>query len=199
MSASCKAKPLVDEAITTISQGLRCCLPCCAAVVAFSPHLSGRGWSAVTAGRSARAGESATWDSRRCWSWRTRAGREVRRAGCRLFCSGKQRRLGMNLQVISAPDGKILWVSGPLPGAVHDLTAARIWSIIRHLAGHPGRQGLPGRRRPDAHALSRPRKARLAERRQPRPRQAPRPASGPTPSSFLKERAAPRATGCPGL
>jgi len=40
----------------------------------------------------------------------------------------------MNLQVISAPDGEILWVSGPLPGAVHDLTAARIWGIIRQLA-----------------------------------------------------------------
>jgi hypothetical protein len=40
----------------------------------------------------------------------------------------------MNLQVISAPDGEILWVSGPLPGAVHDLTAARIWGIIRELA-----------------------------------------------------------------
>lgn len=33
----------------------------------------------------------------------------------------------MNLQVISAPDGEIVWVSGPLPGAVHDLTVARIW------------------------------------------------------------------------
>jgi hypothetical protein len=40
----------------------------------------------------------------------------------------------MNLQVISAPDGEILWVSGPLPGAVHDLTAARIRGIIRELA-----------------------------------------------------------------
>jgi hypothetical protein len=40
----------------------------------------------------------------------------------------------MNLQVISAPDGEILWVSGPLPGAVHDLAAARIWGIIRELA-----------------------------------------------------------------
>ena len=39
----------------------------------------------------------------------------------------------MNLQVISAPDGEILWVSGPLPGAVHDLTAARIWGILREL------------------------------------------------------------------
>jgi hypothetical protein len=39
----------------------------------------------------------------------------------------------MNLQVISSPAGEILWVSGPLPGAVHDLTAARIWGIIREL------------------------------------------------------------------
>src|SRR5215470_17194899 len=31
-------------------------------------------------------------------------------------------------------DGDIVWVSGPLPGAVHDLTAARIWGIIRKLA-----------------------------------------------------------------
>jgi hypothetical protein len=30
----------------------------------------------------------------------------------------------MNLQVISSTQGEILWVSGPLPGAVHDLTAA---------------------------------------------------------------------------
>ena len=27
-----------------------------------------------------------------------------------------------------------MWVSGPLPGAVHDLTAARIWGIIAELA-----------------------------------------------------------------
>ena len=40
----------------------------------------------------------------------------------------------MNLQVIASPDGEILWVSGPLPGAVHDLTAARIWGIVRELA-----------------------------------------------------------------
>ena len=40
----------------------------------------------------------------------------------------------MNLQVIATPDGDIVWVSGPLPGAVHDLTAARIWGIIRELA-----------------------------------------------------------------
>jgi hypothetical protein len=40
----------------------------------------------------------------------------------------------MNLQVIASPDGDILWVSGPLPGAVHDLAAARIWGIVRELA-----------------------------------------------------------------
>jgi hypothetical protein len=40
----------------------------------------------------------------------------------------------MSLQVIATPDGDILWVSGPLPGAVHDLTAARIWGIVRELA-----------------------------------------------------------------
>ncbi len=55
-------------------------------------------------------------------------------AADRPFYSGKHRRHGMNLQVISAPDGEIVWVSGPLPGAVHDLTAARIWGIIRELA-----------------------------------------------------------------
>ena len=41
----------------------------------------------------------------------------------------------MNLQVIASPDGEILWVSGPLPGAaVHDLNAARIWGIVAELA-----------------------------------------------------------------
>jgi hypothetical protein len=52
----------------------------------------------------------------------------------RPFYSGKHRRHGMNLQVISSPAGQILWVSGSLPGATHDLTAARIWGIIRELA-----------------------------------------------------------------
>ena len=28
----------------------------------------------------------------------------------------------------------IVWVSGPLPGTVHDLTAARIWGVVRELA-----------------------------------------------------------------
>ena len=55
-------------------------------------------------------------------------------AADRPFYSGKHRKHGMNLQVIASPAGEILWVSGPLPGAVHDLTAARIWGIVRQLA-----------------------------------------------------------------
>jgi hypothetical protein len=47
-------------------------------------------------------------------------------AADRPFYSGKHRRHGMNLQVIATPDGDIVWVSGPLPGSVHDLAAARI-------------------------------------------------------------------------
>jgi hypothetical protein len=52
----------------------------------------------------------------------------------RPFYSGKHKKHGMNLQVISSPDGTVLWVPGPLPGSVHDLTAARIWGIVRELA-----------------------------------------------------------------
>jgi hypothetical protein len=54
----------------------------------------------------------------------------------------------MNLQVIASPDGDIVWVSGPLPGTVHDLTAARIWGIIAELAACGllalGDKGYPG-------------------------------------------------------
>jgi hypothetical protein len=57
-----------------------------------------------------------------------------RLAADRPFYSGKHRRHGMNPQVIASPDGDIVWVSGPLPGAVPDLNAARIWGIIRELA-----------------------------------------------------------------
>jgi hypothetical protein len=55
-------------------------------------------------------------------------------AADRPFYSGKHRKHGMNLQVIASPHGDIVWVSGPLPGAVHDLTAARLWGIVRELA-----------------------------------------------------------------
>jgi hypothetical protein len=44
--------------------------------------------------------------------------------------SGKHRRHGVNLQVVTAPDGALVWISPPLPGRVHDLTAARRHRII---------------------------------------------------------------------
>lgn len=55
-------------------------------------------------------------------------------AADRPFYSGKHKKHGMNLQVIAGPDGGILWVSGALPGAVHDMKAARIWGLLRELA-----------------------------------------------------------------
>ena len=93
----------------------------------------------------------------------------------------------MNLQVISSPHGEIQWVSGPLPGAVHDLTAARIWGIIRQLAaaglivladkayigaGEHVYTPYPGAEQ-----------ARLPESRQLRPREAAPRASALTPGS----------------
>ncbi len=36
----------------------------------------------------------------------------------------------MNVQVITNPFGKLIWASPALPGAVHDLTAARTHQVI---------------------------------------------------------------------
>src|SRR5947207_9272513 len=54
-------------------------------------------------------------------------------AADRPFYSGKHKRHGMNLQVIASPDGGILWVSGPLPGSVHDKKAEWIWGVLAEL------------------------------------------------------------------
>jgi hypothetical protein len=54
-------------------------------------------------------------------------------AADRPFYSGKHRKHGMNLQVIASPGGDILWVSGALPGAVHDKTAEWIWGVLAEL------------------------------------------------------------------
>src|SRR6201996_2619802 len=47
--------------------------------------------------------------------------------------SGKHKKHGMNLQVIASPDGSVLWVSGALPGAVHDKHAEWIWGVLAEL------------------------------------------------------------------
>jgi DDE superfamily endonuclease/Helix-turn-helix of DDE superfamily endonuclease len=108
-------------------------------------------------------------------------------AADRPFYSGKHRRHGMNLQVISAPDGGIVWVSGPLPGAVHDLTAARIWGILRELAA----SGLVVLADKGYHGAGDHIRVPYRGRNKPAPQRTPtartpsyaRPANAPTPSS----------------
>ena len=54
------------------------------------------------------------------------------------FYSGKHKKHGMNLQVIASPHGDLLWVSGALPGSVHDKKAQWIWGVLDELE----KQGL---------------------------------------------------------
>ncbi|MFJ6899448.1 transposase family protein [Streptomyces hokutonensis] len=53
--------------------------------------------------------------------------------------SQKHRRHGVNVQVVTDPAGRLLWISPALPGRTHDLTAARTHRIIRICE----RQGVP--------------------------------------------------------
>jgi hypothetical protein len=77
--------------------------------------------------------------------------RDARKAGClyvivdgtliatdrvaadRPWYSGKHKHHGVNLQVIASPDGTLLWVSGGLPGSVHDKRAEWIRGLIDEL------------------------------------------------------------------
>jgi hypothetical protein len=43
----------------------------------------------------------------------------------RPYYSGKHKRHGVNVQVLADTRGRLLWASPALPGATHDLTAAR--------------------------------------------------------------------------
>jgi DDE superfamily endonuclease len=54
-------------------------------------------------------------------------------AADRPFYSGKHKKHGMNLQVIASPEGDIVWVSGALPGSVHDKKAEWIWDVLAEL------------------------------------------------------------------
>ncbi|GAA2208995.1 hypothetical protein GCM10009850_044530 [Nonomuraea monospora] len=99
-------------------------------------------------------------------------------AADRPYFSGKHRVHGMNVQVIAAPDGTILWTSGALPGKTHDLSAARIWGILRALerAGiitlaDKAYQGAEGPVRTPVQGKE---QARVPEAGQPCSRQAPR-------------------------
>ena len=50
----------------------------------------------------------------------------------RPFYSGTHKKHGMNLQVIVSP-GDVLWISGALPGSVHDKKAEWIWGVLDEL------------------------------------------------------------------
>lgn len=55
-------------------------------------------------------------------------------AADRPFCSEKHKRHGMNVQVVTDPMGRLLWASPALPGALHDIRAARERGIVDALA-----------------------------------------------------------------
>jgi hypothetical protein len=99
-----------------------------------------------------------------------------RMAADRPFYSGKHRMHGMNLQVISTPDGTLLWVSGALPGSVHDTTAAHIWNILAALrqAGliALGDKGYHADRRAGDHSVQGQGQTRVSESCQPGAREA---------------------------
>ncbi|MBE4771236.1 transposase family protein [Streptomyces caniscabiei] len=72
-------------------------------------------------------------------------------AADRPYYSGKHKRHGMNVQVIADAFGRLLWASPALPGAVHDIKAARTHGIVEALTragirtwadkGYQGAQG----------------------------------------------------------
>ena len=55
-------------------------------------------------------------------------------AADRPYYSGKKKHHGLNVQVLADPAGRLIWASDALPGATHDLTAARTHDIPAALA-----------------------------------------------------------------
>ncbi|WP_331762725.1 transposase family protein [Streptomyces anulatus] len=55
------------------------------------------------------------------------------------YYSGKHKRHGMNVQVLTDPFGRLLWASPALPGSTHDLTDVRQHGIIEALAEAGGK------------------------------------------------------------
>jgi hypothetical protein len=52
------------------------------------------------------------------------------------YYSGKHRRHGVNVQVLADPAGRLVWASPALPGAVHDLAAARHHGLLDALCSN---------------------------------------------------------------
>ncbi|GAA2776459.1 hypothetical protein FHR33_004759 [Nonomuraea dietziae] len=58
-----------------------------------------------------------------------------RLADQRPYYSGKHKQHGMNVRLLADLAGRLVWASPPLPGAVHDVTAARTVGLIDALTG----------------------------------------------------------------
>src|SRR4030095_13202743 len=56
------------------------------------------------------------------------------RAHNRLYYSGKHKHHGVNLQGLTAPRGRLIWISDGLPGSTHDITAARHHNVFLTVA-----------------------------------------------------------------
>ena len=100
-----------------------------------------------------------------------------RLAADRPYYSGKHRCHGVNMQAITDPRGRLLWMSGGMRGAIHDTAAARVWLIPQYLRaagvvafGYKGYTGLDpdvvltprkGRHKPDVEKAYNRRHAKL--------------------------------------
>ena len=58
-----------------------------------------------------------------CWWWKT----------LETLCSGKHHRAGHNLQVLTDQAGEIFYISEPLPGSTHDITAIRNTGLFGYM------------------------------------------------------------------
>nr|AHX39402.1 hypothetical protein wt6.25 [Streptomyces sp. WT6] len=56
-------------------------------------------------------------------------------AADRCFYSGKHKKHGMNVQVLTDPFGRLLWASPAVPGAIRDIRAAHTHGIIEAVTG----------------------------------------------------------------
>ena len=54
----------------------------------------------------------------------------------RPYYSGKHKRQGLNVQVLTDPAGRLIWASPALPGSIHDVKAARRHGLVHALTGY---------------------------------------------------------------
>ena len=54
----------------------------------------------------------------------------------RPYYSGKHKRHGLNVQVLTDPAGRLIWASPALPGSIHDVKAARRHGLVHALTGY---------------------------------------------------------------